>query len=170
MLEKKWEKDGRTGSSWKLENGDVFTPAYSTLNERTTKYGTMYSLKANCEGQDRYITLTQTQAEQLQKAGDIKGKKVTARGYLNKQGKSCVSVSVEGVNPSPTGQVTLKEVGDTSKLTQEEKEIVTHMRNELNNGHKVSEIAQAIQESYKEVGKNIDNEKLNELFLIATGN
>lgn len=87
MIEEKYEKkDGSEGVKYKIENGDVVTARFDKpLKHEGGKYPN-YSIGATKEdGTEIFLTLTETQFNQLEKVGNLTGKKLEGYEYESKK-------------------------------------------------------------------------------------
>lgn len=92
------KKDGRPGTRYTLEKGDVIralavSPRESMLGK--SKYPA-YSIKAAWNGREIYITLTHGQCKRLMGLGDVKGRNLIAVGYVGPSGEERVGLDLAG--------------------------------------------------------------------------
>lgn len=90
------KKDGKPGTRYTLEKGDVIRAMASTPRETVlgkSKYPS-YSIKAVWSGKEIYITLTHGQYKRLMGLGDVKGKELTAVTYQGPTGKELIGLDV----------------------------------------------------------------------------
>ena len=94
MIEQKYtKKDGTEGVSYKLEQGDIFTPLFDEVNIRSGKYGNMYSLRVKFEnGVEGYVQLTKSQGIQMQKIESLSTKQFVCYSYDTQFRKGCVGI------------------------------------------------------------------------------
>lgn len=90
------KNDGKSGTRYILEKGDVIRAMASTPRETVlgkSKYPS-YSIKAAWGGKEIYITLTHGQYKRLMGLGDVKGKELTAVGYSGPTGKELIGLDI----------------------------------------------------------------------------
>lgn len=90
------KKDGKPGTRYFLEKGDVIKALVATPREASlgkSKYPS-YSIKAIWGDKEIYVTLTNGQYKRLMGIGSLEGKKLVAIGYQGPAGKELVGLDV----------------------------------------------------------------------------
>lgn len=108
MEEKEFKrKDGSEGVEYKLEAGDIVEAMFGSIRKSDERLGVNkktgkpfktrdYSLGVKFDDKDIYVKLTKTQAETLEKEGNLLGKKIEAYEYEHPKWGPQIGVKVEG--------------------------------------------------------------------------
>lgn len=137
MIEKKWESNGKEGVEYKLEAGDVVKPTYSEPYEVKGLKFPKHIIGCEWNGKEIVLTLTQTQANQMKKLGDVKGVELIGSPYES-HGRNCVGINLNSGGedkPQPTLKQPLKIIAPKPKLSEYELGLIPSVKSWIESGY-----------------------------------